>query len=133
MKTFKHNKPTRQKLRKIRALLRDAKEANAHNVAEEIGASYGRANTLLNELIKMGQVRIAYTVTKRGGQQFIYSLTDSYLAKLKTDGEGEGCAVDGDPVAQRNFAITYIREVRKPWYKRALSWLTGGSDLRAGA
>lgn len=136
MKKFKHHKPTRDKLRSIRAYLRKEQEADAMAIADALGISYVHTSRLLAELIQQNQVHISYTVqaASRGNRRRIYALTQEYLATVKSDVETDAHV---KPAAvtppETRYTITYVERPRKPWYKRALSWLTGDSDIRPSA
>ena len=118
----KHYRPTRIKLRKIRAILRE-READAQSIATEVGISYAYAHDLLTRLKKSGQVRVAYTqrVTSGPNPRNVYALTDGYLSSINGD---QHKAQD-----ERSQTVTPVQQPRKPWYRRAIDWLTGDAHL----
>lgn len=137
MKKFKHHKPARDKLRGIRAYLRKEQEADAMAIADALGISYVHTSRLLAELIQQNQVRISHTVqtASRGNRRRIYALTQEYLATVKSDVETDAYVKPAAATSPETheYRITYVQRPRKPWFKRALDWLTGDSDIRPSA
>lgn len=120
-------KPLKNRQTEIRALLRHKKRVTVAEVADAIGISPPYAYKLLAGLIKRKEVYIPYAEeTGVGGiPRNVYCLTESYLKALD-----QAAAKARKPDTQSHWKVKHF-EPPKPWYKRALGWLTGNSEARA--
>lgn len=137
-RNFKHKSSHREKLRAVRKVIRNNGTSDVKTIANKTGISEPHVGTLLRELASKGETRIVTSVkvSNFGKPRNIWGLTDSYLSKVKPDDSAVRDAPTKTEVKHRDTSelhITMSEPVRKPWYKRALSWLAGGSDLRTGA
>lgn len=133
----------------IRAMLRKQGYVTVPDVAKELGVSQPYFKSLIDDLIRNHDVEfIGHEPSKVGGPpRKQYALTQEYFDRLKygrnhwknvrsTKREDSvplaTTKLYPDEHATRTYTLSYVQK-RKPWYRRAMDWLTGDSDLRTGA
>lgn len=135
--------PVKKRYTQVRALIQWQESVTVADVSNHLGVTEPRAQNLLTDLKNMGHVYVSGTsISPKGQTRYHYSLTDSYIRKInygrayrEKQADTKHVEVKRAEATERKPAIfaEIERRPNKPWYKRALSWLTGDSDLRTGA